>query len=221
MTGSAKVKPARTNAQWARNTQKRLDQVENPSSARVGPWVLTADPDTGDLLASHVNGGAVVLANPPVNTEDADSVASQEIPFIKLERQANQVGTRGTPKAVEWDTILSQTESWGYTEGSPDLAIPKDGLYLVHYSLSFLNSSNAVNKAMFTIDGVVEMSQEFDPSDAWYQSFYLSEIFALSAGSVVQGMAYVSGSGSFDFGTSGADPAVSTSLSLYRLPIGA
>lgn len=220
MTGTAKVKPPKNNAEWARNTQKRLDQVEHPASARIGAWVLSTDPDSGDLIASNVNGGAVTLANPPVAGEDADTVTSSGLPYIKVERQTNQSGSRGTPVDVIWDTITAQTPEWGFTANSSAVAIPQDGTYLVCYHLAFRNSSNVVNKATLSLDGVAKMAQEVNPSDAWFCSFYMSETFDLNAGSIVTCQAYVSGSGTMDFGASSADPSVFTSLSLTRLPIG-
>lgn len=220
MTGTAKVKPPKNNAEWARNTQKRLDQVEHPASARIGAWVLSTDPDSGDLIASNVNGGAVTLANPPVAGEDADTVTSSGLPYIKVERQTNQSGARGAPVDVIWDTIIAQTPEWGFTANSSAVAIPQDGTYLVCYHLAFLNSSDVVNKAILTLDGVAKMAQEVNPSDSWFCSFYMTETFDLNAGSIVTCQAFVSGSGTMDFGASGADPSVFTSLSLTRLPIG-
>lgn len=220
MTGTAKVKPPKNNAEWARNTQKRLDQVEHPASARIGAWVLSTDPDSGDLIASNVNGGAVTLANPPVAGEDADTVTSSGLPYIKVERQTNQSGSRGTPVDVIWDTITAQTPEWGFTANSSAVAIPQDGTYLVCYHLAFLNSSNVVNKAILTLDGVAKMAQEVNPADAWFCSFYMSDTFDLNAGSIVTCQAYVPGSGTMDFGASSADTSVFTSLSLTRLPIG-
>lgn len=220
MTGTAKVKPPKTNAEWARNTQKRLDQVEHPASARMGAWVLSTDPDTGDLIASNVNGGAVTLANPPVAGEDADTVTSSGLPYIKVERQTNQSAPRGTTALVIWDTITSQTPEWGFTANSTDIAVPQDGVYLCAYHLAFLNPSAEVNKGVFLLDGIVKMSQEYNPDTSWYQSFYMTETFSLNAGSIISCGAFVPGGGTFDFGASGADTSVFTSLSLTRLPIG-
>ena len=42
--------PPQTDAEWARNVERRLRQLESPNTARVGPWVLSA-PD-GDLIAT-------------------------------------------------------------------------------------------------------------------------------------------------------------------------
>lgn len=220
MTGTAKVKPPKNNAEWARNTQKRLDQVEHPASARIGSWVLSTDPETGDLIASNVNGGAVTLANPPVGGEDADTVTSSGLPYIKVERQTVQSDSRGVVIPVIWDTITAMTPEWGFTANSTDVAVPQDGTYLVCYHLAFYNPSNVVNKAVLSLDGIAKMAQEADPSDSWYCSFYMTETFDLNAGSVIQCGAYVSGSGTMDFGPSSADTSVFTSLSLTRLPIG-
>jgi len=48
----------RTNAEWVRQTEKRLKALE--SSRRLGDWTLTIK--DGNLVAAHINGRIVVLA---------------------------------------------------------------------------------------------------------------------------------------------------------------
>lgn len=219
MTGTAKVKPPKNNAEWARNTEKRLNSAEHPTSVRIGAWTLSTHPDTGALIASNVNGGSLVLAGAPEPSDDADAVATQGQPFLRLERQQNQQGNRGVTVLVLWDTVAYQTEEWGFTPTASDIAIPEDGVYRCAYHLAFLNSSNVTNKAMFFIDGVVKMAQEFLPNSAHWQSMYMSEDFPLNAGQIISAGAFVSGSGTMDFGYSGTDTSVYTSLSLLKLPV--
>jgi hypothetical protein len=220
VSGTAKVKTPKNDQEWARGVQQRQDQAENPTTARAGSWVL-AENEAGDLQASHVDGGAVVLAKKPESADDPDAVASTEFPCIKVERQANQAEARGSSHLVQWDTVAYASDEFSFTPVATDIVIPTAGVYQCQFSLIFLNQSAVTNKAIFLIDGVVRMAQEqFWSGGATYCNFYLSGLFPLNAGTVVSAAAFVSGSGTFDFGSSGADPTVCTSMSLVRLPVG-
>lgn len=220
MTGTAMVKPPHNDAEWARNVEKRLKSTENPTAVRVGDWTLSTHPETGNLIGSNANGGSVVLAVPPDASTNPDTIASTGQPFLKVERQANQQEQRGSAHLVQWDTVAHQTSEWTFTAPGSDIVIPVSGVYRISYHLAFLNSSTVVNKAMVLIDAVVKMAQEFNPTDdGWYHAMYMTEDFPLQAGQLISAAAYASGSGTFDFGASGADPSVFTSLSLLQLPV--
>lgn len=221
MSGTARVKPPKNDQEWARNVEKRQRQLEHPTSQRVGDWVLSTHPDTGDLIASNVNGGSIILAAKPEASADADAVITQGAPFIRLERQINQQGSRGSTALVLWDTVSYQTDEWGFVPTASDVVVPEDGVYLCIYHLAFLNASDAVNKGLVLVDSEVKMAQEFntDSENAFYHSMYMAEPFPLNSGQLISCGAYVSGSGTFDFGASGADPSVYTSLSLLKLPV--
>lgn len=48
---------------WMQSVEDRLTRLEGARSVTVGGWVLAADPDTGDVVARHVESGTeVVLA---------------------------------------------------------------------------------------------------------------------------------------------------------------
>lgn len=217
MSGTANVKPPKNDQEWARNTQKRIEQVENPTATRVGEWVLSTHADTGNLIASHVDGGSVVLAIKPAASQSPDEVADNTVPYIKLERQQNQQENRGSVALVQWDTVASQTRDWGFSAPGTDIDIPVNGVYEIKYHLAFLNASSVVNKAVLMVNAVVVGTQEYDPSDAWWCSFYLCDTFTLNSGDIISCGAYVSGSGTFDFGSSGVDPSVHTSLSIHLI----
>lgn len=220
MSGTAKVKPPRNNEEWARNTQKQLGALENSTAVRVGAWTLSTQEGTENLLASHVDGGSIILGAKPAASEEPDEVQETDYqPYIKVERQQNQAEARGTAHLVEWDTLVQQTGGWGFTPTATDLVIPRDGVYDIKYSLHYLNTSSAVNKAIFLIDGVVRDAHEQDFEQAAYVNLYISNTYPLTAGNIISAAAYTAGSGTFDFGHSGADPTVFTSLSLTRLPV--
>lgn len=217
MSGTATTKPPKNNAEWARNTEKRLNQTEHPTSQRVGDWVISTHPDSGALIASYVSGGSVVLANPPDPSADADAVLTEQQPFIKVERQTTQTEDRGSSHLVMWDSVMYQTEDWGFVPTASDLVIPEDGMYLCLFHIGFVVSTSSVNKGMFMIDGVVKMVQEFEPGVAHWVNLYMADTFSLNAGQVVSCAAYVSGSGTFGFGAPSSDPTVFTSLSLVKM----
>lgn len=222
MSGTAKVKPPRNNEEWARNTEKRLGASENSTAVRVGAWTLSTQEDTDNLIASHVDGGSLILGVKPAASEEPDDVQdTDQQPYIKVERQQNQAEARGSSHLVLWDTLVQQTGGWGFTPTATDLVIPQDGVYAINFNLIFRNQSSVTNKAIFLIDGAVRDAQEqFWSGGATYCNFYLANTFPLSAGQIISAAAFVSGSGTFDFGASGADPTVFTSLSLTRLPVG-
>lgn len=221
MTGTAKTKPPKNNAELIRNMVRRTEQLENPTSLRAGSWVLSEQRDTGNLLASHVDGGAVIVAEKPESADEPDTVGTNDPPYIKVERQQNQQEARGSSHLVQWDTLTYQTSDFSFQPTASDIVIPIDGIYACTYNLVFLNQSAVTNKAIFLIDGVAKMADErFWSNGAAYCNFYLHDTFSLSAGTVISGAAFVSGSGTFDFGRSGADPTVFTTMSLSRLPIG-
>ncbi len=217
MSGTPKVKPPKNDQEWARNTEKRLVAAENPSSMRVGEWVLSTSADTGNLIASHVDGGPVVLAVKPAASQDPDEIASTTAPYIKVERQTNQNEARGAAHLVIWDSVASQTSDWGFSAPGTDIDIPVSGTYQINFHLAFLNPSNVTNKAILMVNAVVVGAQEFTPDTSWYQSMYITDTFNLNAGDVISCAAFVAGSGTFDFGSSGADPTVHTSLMIHQI----
>jgi len=46
-----------TNAEWARDVEKRLAALENPRSIRMGNWVISVSPISGDLVTDHIPTG--------------------------------------------------------------------------------------------------------------------------------------------------------------------
>lgn len=215
MSGTAKVKPPKNNAEWARNAEKRINQTEHPTSQRVGDWVLSTHPESGALIASNVNGGSIVLAGQPAPSDNADEVATQGQPYIKVERQQNQQEARGTMQIVLWDTLAYQTDHWGFAPTASDIVIPEDGIYYCQYHLAFLNSSSTTNSAVFFIDSIEKMLLTLPGGN----DYYLAEPFTLNAGQVITCGAFVPGSGTMDFGTSGAFPTIYTSMTLLKLEV--
>ena len=43
-----------TDAQWAREVEKRLRALERPRMVTLGPWQVSVSPISGDLIADHI-----------------------------------------------------------------------------------------------------------------------------------------------------------------------
>lgn len=46
-----------TDAEWARSVEQRLARLEAPRTIRMGPWVISVSPVSGDLIADHIPTG--------------------------------------------------------------------------------------------------------------------------------------------------------------------
>lgn len=57
-TAGRRGRPPRTDAEWARDIQRRLEALEDSTSVRIGDWVLNVV--NGDLIATRP-GTRVVL----------------------------------------------------------------------------------------------------------------------------------------------------------------
>lgn len=44
-------------SEWARKVEKRLRTLENPRSIRMGHWMISVSPISGDLIADHIPTG--------------------------------------------------------------------------------------------------------------------------------------------------------------------
>lgn len=219
MTGTAKVKPAKDDAEWARNTQRRLEQVEHPASSRIGNWVLSTDSDTGDLIASNVNGGSVVIANEPEGDGDADVVASGWS-HLKVSRQAVQSVSVGSHVPIEWDTVDSQSDGWSVAAGSSSFVIPESGIWLVIYNLYFTTNTGVTRNGRFWVDGAARISSRSEGGS--FPTLACTDVLGLSAGSEIYATTWAGSSGvsPYQIGPDDSSASSVTSLTLTRLPIG-
>jgi hypothetical protein len=60
VSGVLAGKMPRTDEQWARDVQQRLDQLEHPKTQRVADWVFSQD-TTGALQATKPGAGSVII----------------------------------------------------------------------------------------------------------------------------------------------------------------
>ena len=71
---SRRGRPPRTDPEWAREMQRRVEALESSTTVRIGQWVLSVK--DGDLIASTASGTRYVLAES--QTPDARSRSALE-----------------------------------------------------------------------------------------------------------------------------------------------
>lgn len=220
MTGTPKYKPPRSNQEWARNTEKRLNQAEHPASSRMGDWVLSTDPSTGNLIASYVNGGSVVLVEPPEGGLDPDAVTVTGFPHITVARIATQNITISVLTLIIWDTIQRQT-SFLFTAPGTDLVVVQPGQYLATintYGTNTASAQSSIAAAILVNGSAFVLSESFyTDTTTVTMTAGCTGILDLAAGDVISGQ--VIAQGNTTIGTSARGPNAVTSMSLTRLPI--
>ena len=78
-------RPPRTDPEWARDIQRRIEALEDSVSVRVGPWVLNVK--DGDLIATSPGTEPVVIAR---------STSSARVARSALESRGESGGSSGT-----------------------------------------------------------------------------------------------------------------------------
>ncbi|WP_064442260.1 hypothetical protein [Hoyosella altamirensis] len=74
MSVNKRERKPNTDAEWSRDVQRRLDDAENPESARLGDWTMSTQDGTGSLIACHSDGGCVLIARKPSGGDGPDEV---------------------------------------------------------------------------------------------------------------------------------------------------
>ena len=158
MSGTNVGPPPRTDAELARDLVRRSERLENPDASRAGDWVFSTG-NNGELLASNVQGGNIVMATPPDADSDPDAVVpiSHDLPYIKMHTENSQAVAANTRTPVEWDTVDDQVSGWGLPPLGvfTDVIVPRSGLYMIHLVVYFPNGVRQ-RDAMVLIDGVVK-----------------------------------------------------------------
>lgn len=86
MSGTNTGRAPRSDAEWARDTNRRLDALENPDTARVGEWVISS---TGGQLIATKQGDQVIIGNSEVSaTEFTDAIRGVHRDVEKVDEKA-------------------------------------------------------------------------------------------------------------------------------------
>ena len=111
-------KPPTSDAEWARNTERRIAHLESPNTVRIGPWVISSQ--DGDLIATKP-GEEIVFGTVPEQTEVPDVtrgyISTTVNHYVELieESIGNPNGGGGLPKIKDflngkWDDLVETTE---------------------------------------------------------------------------------------------------------------
>lgn len=124
------LRTPKSDAEWARTTQRRLEAAEHSTTQRVGRWVLIEHPTTGDLIAAHESGGAVLLSTVPDSTADPDQVAEAT---LQLRVRRDTDGAAGT---VDWETTdFAIGAVWNMSDPPGEaITIPATGVWTVQFN---------------------------------------------------------------------------------------
>ncbi|WP_280187051.1 MULTISPECIES: hypothetical protein [Nocardia] len=187
MSGTAEpVRPPNTDAEWARDADNRLKSLENPTSQRIGPWVLSASSE-GHLIASYVDGGSVIIARKPETGEnDPDAITDNLAPSVSVLRSALQsIPANGSN--VRFDgTRLEVGGDWTGGRNLMDtVAVPVSGVYVATGTVQFENGSAFLTAAIM-VDGKTRVAgRVVDSSGGPWMSTTATGILQLTAGQSV------------------------------------
>lgn len=187
MSGTPNVRTPRNDAEWARNTERRIQQVENPTSVRVGQWVLSTSPG-GALIASNVGGGSQVLAVPAVGDEvDPDSVRDQDRMTFKARRINVQTMPQDVVTPVVWDAVDWAVGDWGglTSDTFSSVSVPVDGKYLVVGKLVWVDSNDLARRSVLSVNGTSVDTHVVFPYNNLADSNRNVEVLDLFAGDAI------------------------------------
>ncbi|MBF6277082.1 hypothetical protein [Nocardia nova] len=183
------VRQPKTDAEWARDQQRRTEGLENPTSQRIGPWVLSASTE-GHLIASHVEGGSVILARKPEDVEnDPDQIRDDTIPAVSVTRAANQtIPSGGT--AVIWDGTRFEVGG-SFTGGKSSfdaVTVPVSGIYRASATVHFRDGSGYWLLALFLDDQPMLSGRtgEYSGNANTWTAAYVTGLVQITAGQKVQ-----------------------------------
>lgn len=189
MSGTPLLKPPRNNAEWARNTEKRQKAVEHPTSQRIGRWVLSEQADTGNLIASHVNGGSTVLVTPPDPSDEAGAdEISTDVSVLSLTKTVNQAVAVGST-VITWDDVRADYGGWTsgvISGGLADITVPISGVYHLTTTLHF-QVGGGLSAVAIRINGVSQLlSNLVEPNGGSWPSVSVVGTVPLLSGDILQ-----------------------------------
>lgn len=234
------MKAPRTEAEFGRAVVRRLEDVENPTAIRCGDWVLSTGED-GDLIASHSEGGSVLLAKRPAPSQEPDERVVEVNPAFTAMLTIGQRVPGGQITTVQWDTIAVNIGDWEYqdtglTNASGEdaaqiwfrtIVIPEDGIYHVRASMPWNKSSEDIRKAMLEHRAVNEANWTVVAADErragqnrpYIITHNVGDVYPLRAGDAFRVLMYTGGSGALTakFGFSENDVNAFGSISIVKV----
>lgn len=215
MTGTAEpIREPKTNAEWARSTQRRIESAENPTSLRAGEWVLSTSAD-GHLIASHVDGGSVVVARKPTTGENnPDEITDNTFPSVTVTRTAAQ-SVSGSGGLVMFDGVMHEIGDWTGGQSTFDaVSVPETGAY--DYAATVWFSLGGANlHALLVVDGNSRLGAKiYESQGAAWPSVTIAGNIYLEAGTPVSLFALAQGATRNVGAATAYSTPIPTSLSL-------
>lgn len=187
MSGTAEpVRPPTTDAEWARDTDTRLKSLENPTSQRIGPWVLSASTD-GHLIASYVDGGSVILARKPEGGEvDPDAITDNLAPAVTvLLSSLHSIPANGENVRFDGNRLEVGGDWTGGRNLMDTVAVPVSGVYMATGTVQF-DTGSAFLSAVIMVDGRTRIAgRVVDSSGGTWMSATATGQLQLTAGQAV------------------------------------
>jgi hypothetical protein len=206
------------NAEWARATDQRITSLENPTSQRIGEWVLSTS-DNGNLIASHMNGGSTVLAKKPTEGEvDPDKIedpVNSAVSVALVGSQSISGGGTGTP--IIFDSVAAEVGgNWtGGLRTFASVMVPAAGVYALFGSAQF-SADTARYGVAITVDDMPRLGGKTPQSGVTSVdcSSWAFGVLPLEAGQAIGLLAYCSASSSVRASTTPWSSPVPCTLSL-------
>lgn len=217
MSGSDRRRAPTTDAELAREFDRRIDALEHPSANRVGKWVLATGPGD-DLIASYVGGGSVVLSPPPkVGDSPDDTQHAQVLPELVLTRTSVQSIAAGADRVVEWENIVTRTGEWDIPGDTiTTIPFPVGGLWMVSFEPQWADKSSTWANHQINIDGDATALERKYPGGNIARTAVVTVPRIVTAGQVLTAAVRTDGS-THKLGTSAWNTNVVTRLSLVCL----
>lgn len=189
----SKDKPPRDDRELVRDMDDRIDKVERSSATRVGKWVLSTSPDTGNLIASYVDGGSVVLAPPPPDGQKPDEEVDQSAAVLRARRLEDQSLKTGDNRLVAFDKLDAQNGGWRQSnridpgdDTYTSFLTPEDNLYLINVKVVFHSKSTRTRTVALSVDDIWTDTKEVRSSSSAYKTVYITAVKFLPAGSRIE-----------------------------------
>jgi hypothetical protein len=211
------------NAEWARDADARLTQLENPTSQRVGSWVLSTSAD-GNLIASNVNGGSVVLAKPPAGGEtNPDAIVDDVNPSCTVSRVAAFTLPSGGGVITFDGVITAAGGDWTSGKaGFSAITVPVAGTYCIIGVVQLISHPQVVYGGALTVNGsMIAGGRYADESSTGAHhadvSIPVTIVAELKAGDAISLWAWTGGATNVGAGTTNYTQSVPTTLSAFMV----
>lgn len=222
MTGTARTRAPKTNQELMRDVDQRIGKLEHPAATRVGAWTLSTSGDTGNLIASHVDGGSVILSKVPPTNQAPDETVDTGLPDLKLRLVGPVEIPENAVTDITYDTVEYANGQWVFndqTGAAPgdirNVRVQVAGLYLIVQKIQWAENHSTHVKSLLAVAGVTSETQETWPAGSVSAAHYITTVQWLPEGAVIASKVW--SELVLKIGQSGVDPGSFTTLSVTCL----